>query len=98
MTNINTNSNNKRTGGQQMTIDELLNIWEEHLIEVGFDQLDAYSLAYRKVIIQKVRRLPKTYKEHVCIRNDDDGNRCNSLNHYNDEYSYHNNYNEYNMD
>lgn len=89
-----TNTNNKSIKGG-IDMDTLINAWTEYLMEVGFDRLDAYSMAYRKVVRKGIKTLPVDEKEYARFRSDDDGCRYNTLSHCCEEFSFHNNYNEY---
>ena len=70
MTTLNNTNNKSIKGGIDM--DTLINAWTEYLMEVGFDRLDAYSMAYRKVVRKGIKTLP--HKEKPFARIIGDGN------------------------
>lgn len=88
-----TNTNKSIKGGIDM--DTLLKAWTDYYAE-SWDSIDAYALAYRKVVIKGTKTFPVIEKTYARFRSDDDGCHYVTHNHCDEEHSFHNNYNEYN--
>lgn len=91
-----TNTNNKSIKGG-IDMDTLLKAWVDYYAK-NFDSMDAYAYAYRKVVVKGIKTLPVDEKEYARFRSGDDGCSYNTLSHCCEEFSFHNNYNEYNYD
>lgn len=63
MTTLNNTNNKSIKGGIDM--DTLINAWTEYLMETGFDRLDAYAMAYRKVVRKGIKHLPHEEKSYA---------------------------------